>query len=182
MEENIIRATYDSPCGQLVLCSYKGKLYLCEWTMSKTVDLAQQRLAKTLKAEIVDGTSPVITLAQKQLREYFLRQRRSFSVPYKLMGTDFQKMVWSSLANIHYGRTISYGEQARRLGMPKSARVVANADGANPLSILLPCHRVVGSDKRLTGYGGGLDAKRYLLDLEQGGLKLKASAQSSRKE
>ena len=173
MEENIIRGTYDSPCGQLVLCSYNGKLYICDWAVSKNAESLQRRLGKTLKAEIVDGTSPVITLAKKQLKEYFSRQRRSFSVPYKLIGTDFQRMVWSSLANIHYGRTISYGEQARRLGMPRSARVVANANGANPLCILLPCHRVVGSDKSLTGYGGGLDVKRFLLDLEQGRQKLR---------
>lgn len=172
MEEKIIRGTYDSPCGQLVLCSYKGKLYMCDWAVGKKVDSMLRRLEKTLKTEVVDGTSPVITLAQKQLKEYFSRQRRSFSVPYKLIGTDFQRMVWSSLSNIQYGRTISYGEQARRLGMPHSARVVANANGANPLCILLPCHRVVGSDKRLTGYGGGLDAKRFLLDLEQGHKRL----------
>ena len=173
MEEKIIRGTYDSPCGQLVLCSYKGKLYLCDWAASKRIESMLRRLEKTLKAEIIDGTSPVITLTKKQLKEYFSRQRRSFSVPYKLIGTDFQRMVWSSLANIHYGRTISYGEQARRLGMPRSARVVANANGANPLCILLPCHRVVGSDKSLTGYGGGLDVKQFLLDLEQGRLKLR---------
>ena len=174
MEEKIIRGTYDSPCGQLVLCSYKGKLYLCDWAVSKNVASLQRRLEKKLKAETVDGTSPVISLAQKQLKEYFSRQRRSFSVPYKLVGTDFQRMVWSSLANIHYGRTISYGEQARRLGMPRSARVVANANGANPLCIILPCHRVVGSDKSLTGYGGGLDVKQFLLDLEQGRQKLRS--------
>lgn len=173
MEEKIIRGTYDSPCGQLMLCSYKGKLYICDWATSKKAGSLQRRLEKALKTETVDGTSPVITLAKKQLKEYFSRQRRSFSVPYKLIGTDFQRMVWSSLVNIHYGRTISYGEQARRLGMPRSARVVANANGANPLCILLPCHRVVGSDKSLTGYGGGLEAKRFLLDLEQGRQKLK---------
>jgi len=173
MEEKIIRDTYDSPCGQLTLCSYRGKLCLCVWTAGKNAVATLRRVERALKTETEDGTSEVIKLAKKQLREYFTRQRRSFSVPYKLIGTEFQKMVWSSLANIHYGRTISYGEQARRLGMPKSARAVANANGANPLSIFLPCHRVVGSDKSLTGYGGGLEAKQYLLDLEQGRQRLK---------
>lgn len=168
MKEKIIRDTYDSPCGQLTLCSYKDKLCICDWSNAKNTAAHLRRVERALKTETEDGTSEVINLAKKQLREYFTRQRRSFSVPYKLIGTEFQKMVWSSLANIHYGRTISYGEQARRLGMPKSARAVANANGANALSILLPCHRVVGSDKSLTGYAGGLEIKQYLLDLEQG--------------
>lgn len=126
------------------------------------------RIKKQLKTDFQDGSSPITERAKKQLHEYFTRQRRSFSVPYKLVGTEFQKMVWSSLANIPYGKTISYGEQARRLGMPNSVRAVANADGANPISIILPCHRIVGSNNRLTGYGGGLEAKQYLIDLEVG--------------
>lgn len=168
MQDYIIKATYECPCGKLILCSYKEHLYLCEWESGKGVERHLARIKKKLKTDFLDGSSPVIERTKKQLHEYFTRQRRSFSVPYKLIGTEFQKMVWSSLSNISYGKTISYGEQSRRLGMPNSVRAVANANGANPISIILPCHRVVGSDNRLTGYGGGLEAKRFLLDLEIG--------------
>ena len=168
MQDYIIQDCYESPCGRLILCSYKDKLYLCVWENGKSLERHLTRIKKLLQTDIQAGSSAVMERAKKQLHEYFTRQRRSFSVPYKLTGTEFQKMVWSSLANISYGKTISYGEQARRLGMPSSVRAVANANGANPISIILPCHRVVGSDNRLTGYGGGLEAKQFLLDLEIG--------------
>ena len=87
-------------------------------------------------------------------------------MPLLFVGTDFQKTVWNELLKIPFGTTVSYGEMARRIGMPKAVRAVANANGANAISILAPCHRVIGSDHSLTGYGGGLDVKRALLELE----------------
>ena len=168
MEASIIRSTYESPLGELILMSYKGKLCLCHWAHSRHSDLDIRRITRALKVPVEDGTSAVIEKTKNQLDEYFKRRRKSFSIPFLLIGTDFQRMVWSSLANIPYGRTVSYGEQARRLGMPTSSRVVANANGSNPMSIILPCHRVVGSDKSLTGYAGGLEIKQRLLDMEKG--------------
>ena len=103
---------------------------------------------------------------QEQLNEYFAGQRKEFSVPLLFVGTDFQKTVWNELLKIPFGRTISYGEMARHIGMPQAVRAVANANGANSISIFAPCHRVIGSDHSLTGYGGGLSAKRFLLELE----------------
>ena len=120
-----------------------------------------------LNAEFQEGFSDVIEIAQKQLDEYFHRERRDFDLPLLFVGTDFQKKVWCELLNIPYGTFISYGEMARRLGMPKAVRALANANGANALSVIVPCHRVVGSDGSLTGYGGGLERKRFLLDLEK---------------
>lgn len=102
-------------------------------------------------------------MAVAQLDEYFRGARREFDVPLLHVGTDFQKRVWRSLMTIPYGVTVSYGEMARRIGSPRSVRALANANGANPISILVPCHRVIGSGGSLTGYGGGLDAKNYLL-------------------
>ena len=93
--------------------------------------------------------------------------RRQFDVPLLFAGTQFQRKVWHALLEIPYGETISYGEMACSLGVPQSVRAVANANGANAISIFAPCHRVIGSKGMLTGYGGGLDAKRYLLDLEK---------------
>jgi methylated-DNA-[protein]-cysteine S-methyltransferase len=102
-----------------------------------------------------------------QLREYFAGQRRSFDVPLTLQGTPFQRQVWAALCEIPYGETTSYGELAARLGRPNAARAVGLANGRNPIGIIVPCHRVVGADGALTGYGGGLDRKEHLLAFER---------------
>jgi methylated-DNA-[protein]-cysteine S-methyltransferase len=117
-------------------------------------------------ADAVAGTHPLLAAADEQLREYFAGERLSFELPLDLVGTAFQRQAWLALVSIPYGSTLSYGEQARRLGHPRAARAVGAANGRNPLSIVLPCHRLVGADGRLTGYGGGLDAKRALLEHE----------------
>ena len=103
-----------------------------------------------------------------QLRDYFAGTRRAFDVPLDPGGTPFQSRVWRALRDIPYGETISYGELARRIGQPNAVRAVGLANGANPVSILIPCHRVIGANGSLTGYGGGLPTKRALLSLEQG--------------
>jgi methylated-DNA-[protein]-cysteine S-methyltransferase len=104
-----------------------------------------------------------------QLRAYFAGQRRTFELPLAPEGTPFQQRVWRELLNIPYGQTISYGELARRLGNPNGSRAVGLANGANPISIVIPCHRVIGSTGKLTGYGGGLKTKQWLLALERVG-------------
>jgi methylated-DNA-[protein]-cysteine S-methyltransferase len=116
---------------------------------------------------LADGGSPLLDEAARQLRAYFAGELVSFDLPLELHGTDFQRRCWLALAAIPYGQTVSYGEQARRLGLgPDSARAVGAANGRNPLPIILPCHRVIGADGSLTGFGGGLDVKRYLLEHE----------------
>jgi methylated-DNA-[protein]-cysteine S-methyltransferase len=112
------------------------------------------------------GDHPVLAGAERQLHEYFAGTRRVFDLPLDLIGSPFQRRAWLALATIPFATTISYGEQAHRLGVPRAARAVGAANGRNPLSIVLPCHRVIGANGALTGYGGGLDAKRYLLDHE----------------
>lgn len=102
----------------------------------------------------------------KQLKEYFNRERKEFDLPLEILGTDFQKKVWGELTKIPYGETITYGELANRLGDKNLMRAVAAANGANPIPIIIPCHRVIGSDGSLTGYGGGVDVKRKLLEIE----------------
>jgi methylated-DNA-[protein]-cysteine S-methyltransferase len=102
-----------------------------------------------------------------QLEMYFAGERTDFDVPLRLEGTDFQRGVWEALRKIPYGETCSYGELAARVGSPGASRAVGLASGHNPIAIIVPCHRVVGADGRLTGYGGGLERKRFLLDLEQ---------------
>lgn len=157
---------YDSPCGTLVLGSFGGKLCLCDWLAGKHCGQTGRQLQKTLKAALEDGSSEVLEKAVQQLSEFFAGQRKEFDVPLLFVGTDFQKTVWSELLQIPFGKTLSYADIARRIGMPKAVRAVANAIGANPISIFAPCHRVIGSKRTLTGYRGGLDAKRTLLQLE----------------
>ncbi len=110
----------------------------------------------------------LLETAEKQLHEYFGGQRKDFDLPLAAEGTQFQKKVWDALCDIPYGQTISYGEQARRIGLPDAARAVGAANGSNPISIIVPCHRVIGASGKLTGYGGGLPRKQWLLEHETG--------------
>lgn len=112
------------------------------------------------------GAIAPLALARQQLEEYFAGMRRQFDLPLQPLGTPFQREVWRELTRIPYGATISYGELARRIGQPQAVRAVGAANGRNPLPIVVPCHRVIGADGSLTGFGGGLPAKRHLLSLE----------------
>lgn len=111
-------------------------------------------------------STPVLSEVARQLNEYFAGSRRSFDLPLEPSGTDFQQSVWKVLRGIPFGQTISYGEQARRLGDAKKARAVGSANGRNPLPIVVPCHRVIGTNGSLTGFAGGMDAKKWLLTHE----------------
>ena len=142
-----------SPIGDLTLVASDRGLCAVDWGSTR----AKRPL-----------DNPVLRAAATQLDEYFAGTRRAFDLPLDLRGTLFQNRTWSALAEIPYGTTVSYGEQARRLGVPRAARAVGAANGSNPLPIVLPCHRVIGADGALTGYGGGLDVKRWLLAHEAG--------------
>ncbi len=166
MSNRIIVSRYDSPCGEIRIGSIGDRLCLCDWQVESHRDLTIRRLAEFPDAEILHGASPVTDMAMRQLDEYFDGTRRTFDIPLFFTGTDFQKAVWQNLLRIPYGETISYKVLSGRIGCPKSVRAVANACGANPISIFAPCHRVIGSDGTLTGYGGGIKAKEYLLKLE----------------
>lgn len=111
-------------------------------------------------------TSPLLEDAQRELNEYFAGRRRAFSVPLSIHGTPFQQSVWRALMEIPWGETISYGELARRIGRPNACRAVGMANHANSLPIFIPCHRIIGADGRLTGYAGGLEIKKKLLEIE----------------
>jgi methylated-DNA-[protein]-cysteine S-methyltransferase len=167
-EENIIKTKfYESPCGPLKLGSCDNKLCLCDWQVGRHSELVEKRLERMLKAKFADGTSTVIENTMEQLDEFFAGNRTKFDLPLLLAGTDFQKSVWKELLKIPFGQTCSYREIAQRMGVPKAVRAVANANGANSISIIIPCHRVIGSDHSLTGYAGGLETKRALLKLEK---------------
>jgi methylated-DNA-[protein]-cysteine S-methyltransferase len=121
----------------------------------------------------VEGSSPVLDEAARQLDDYFSGELLAFDLPLELNGSDFHRRCWLALASIPYGQTVSYGEQARRLGLGvDAARAVGAANGRNPLPLVLPCHRVIGADGSLTGFGGGLEVKRFLLEHEGALLRL----------
>ena len=160
---------YHSPCGDLMLGSLEDKLCLCDWATEMHREVVDKRLQRVLRVRYEESTSDVIQEAIRQLNEYFDGERTVFDIPLLFVGTAFQKEVWSKLLEIPYGKTVSYGELATQLSMPKAVRAVANANGANAISILVPCHRVIGSNHSLTGYAGGLAAKKQLLDLEING-------------
>jgi methylated-DNA-[protein]-cysteine S-methyltransferase len=150
---------HPSPVGTLLLvASDKGlRALLWEHETSERVRVGQT---------IEDSTHPTLQLTIRELDEYFAGKRKSFTVPLDPMGTDFQLQVWQALRRIPYGETRSYGQQAQMIGAPKAARAVGAANGKNPISIIVPCHRVIGQNGALTGFGGGLPAKEKLLQME----------------
>ena len=166
-QNRIITGIYESPCGTLMLGSAGDRLCLCDWHVGpEHNNRVNGRLCRMLGAELEEGSSPVIGSAITQLDEYFAGTRREFDVPLLFTGTDFQQKVWNALLAIPYGQTVSYGDMARQIGRPGAVRAVANANGVNAISIFVPCHRVIGSNGALTGYAGGLEAKEFLLKLE----------------
>lgn len=156
------------PCGDMILGSFDGRLCLCTWAEGKRNTHIDFRLQKMLMAIYREETTDVIDLARHQLNEYFDRKRSEFDLPLMFVGSSFQKNVWDELLKIPYGTTVSYGELAQRIGNPRTVRAVANANATNAISVIVPCHRVIGSDGTMKGYAGGVDRKRFLLDLEQG--------------
>lgn len=161
--------TYQSPCGELVLGDRGGTLCLCDWRDSPRREANMCRLLRDTRGGCAEGDTPLLRRAAEELDEYFSGKRRRFSLPLYPAGTDFQRCVRQALSRVPYGATASYSDIAHALGKPGGVRAVAQAVGANPLSVIVPCHRVVGADGSLTGYAGGLAAKRYLLGLESGG-------------
>ncbi|MCB0280907.1 MAG: methylated-DNA--[protein]-cysteine S-methyltransferase, partial [Calditrichaeota bacterium] len=123
---------------------------------------------KQFKSECISGTHPLFDQLQQEMDEYFNQKRKVFDVPIELNGTEFQNKVWTALLDIPFGQTRSYHDQAVMINNPKAIRAVGTANGDNRIAIIVPCHRVIGKDGKLTGYGGGLWRKQYLLNLEQG--------------
>ncbi len=157
---------FHTPYGELVLGESGGELCLCDWKYRKMRDQIDNRIQTGLQAEFKLEETELLDETKSQLNEYFARERTTFDLPLLFVGSDFQKSVWEKLLTIPYGKTSSYMELSRILGDEKAIRAVATANGANAISIIVPCHRVIGSDGSLTGYAGGLNAKQKLLQLE----------------
>lgn len=159
--------TYHSPCGVLTLGEYRGELCLCDWNVEGRRERVDRRLQRILGVSMHEGETVPLEEACSQLDCYFQGRRKRLDMPLRLCGTPFQCMVWTALQQVPYGQTWTYVQLATALGRPKGVRAVASAVGANPLSLFLPCHRIIGADGSLTGYAGGLAAKRFLLNMER---------------
>lgn len=149
------------------MASIGDELCLCDWNEKPCAERNKQRLKRLLKADFEGKESETIRQATLQLNEYFTGNRKEFDLKLRLVGTDFQKSVWRALMEIPHGETRSYMQIAERIGNPKGVRAVAQSIGANGLAIIVPCHRVISANHSLTGFAGGLEAKRFLLDLEK---------------
>ena len=157
------------PCGgALTLGSWNNRLVVADWIDGWHHSTIMNRLQKYTKASVVKSTSKVIEAASDWLDAYFEGSKEAPDFDLLFLGTDFQKRVWQLLLEIPYGETITYGELAPKSRNSKAARAIGVAVGDNPSSIIVPCHRVIGKDKSLTGYGGGFDVKKYLLAHELG--------------
>ena len=161
MTTTLTSAVMDSPVGELTIVASGAGLRAVLWPSEK-----DGRVTFTEPIEV--GSHPVIDQTIEQLGEYLAGSRTNFDLPLDLVGTDFQRDVWAGLARIPYGATQSYGELADDLDKPGAARAVGAATGRNPISIVVPCHRLVGSSGKLTGFAGGIDSKRWLLTHESG--------------
>lgn len=157
----------ETPLGTMFACAVEQGICLLEFTDRRMLETELKQLSKSLNATIIQGSNKHFDMLRQQLHEYFQGTRTEFSVPLFTAGTHFQKAVWTELQNIPYGTTRSYKQQATALLNPQAVRAVANANGMNRVSILIPCHRVIGDDGHLTGYGGGLWRKKWLIELEK---------------
>jgi methylated-DNA-[protein]-cysteine S-methyltransferase len=168
IQSPLIWSVIPSPVGELLLTTDAVHLTGLFFRPHKA---SHQQWDRCRRTGLEDPGSALLERTQRELGEYFAGDRTEFALPLRPAGTVFQQRVWTALTDIPYGRTESYGQVAQRLGLvPGASRAVGLANGANPISIIVPCHRVIGSTGSLTGYGGGLDRKRFLLDLEQGSL------------
>jgi AraC family transcriptional regulator, regulatory protein of adaptative response / methylated-DNA-[protein]-cysteine methyltransferase len=164
---SILVARIESPLGPLIAGSTPDGVCMLEFSSRKRLEAQLAALRRRFHATIVPGRNAHLEKLERQLAGYFAGRRRRFSVRLVVPGSPFQTRVWRELARIPYGETRTYGDLARRLGIPSASRAVGHANGANPVSIVVPCHRLVGKDGGLTGYGGGVWRKKRLLQLER---------------
>jgi len=156
-----------TPLGTLIAGATNKELCLLEFQIKERHEKQILKLAESLNSFPVIGINSILELTVHQLDEYFQGKRKKFEIPLVIKGSPFQENVWRELLRVPYGKTITYKELSERLGSPKAVRAVANANGENRIAILIPCHRIIGSNGKLVGYGGGIEKKRYLLNLER---------------
>lgn len=166
MSASILIKYHKTPFGELMLGSYENQICICDWRYRKMRPQIDKRILSQLQAEYKEGSNEVMEKAIIQVEEYFSGTRTQFDLPLLLIGSEFQKTVWEALIAIPFGETNTYLGLSKDLNNEKAIRAVATANGANAISIIVPCHRIIGSDGKLVGYAGGLATKKKLLELE----------------
>jgi AraC family transcriptional regulator of adaptative response/methylated-DNA-[protein]-cysteine methyltransferase len=162
----IFSTEIETPIGRMTACANNEGICLLEFNERKDLNRQMKSLKAQLKTEIIEGENDRLKNLKKQLAEYFSGKRKIFNLPLVMTGTAFQQKVWKALQEIPFGKKTTYRELTNKLRDPKAIRAVAGANGANKMAIIIPCHRVIGSDGSLTGYAGGLWRKQWLLDHE----------------
>ena len=157
----------ETPLGNMCAAAVEEGICMLEFEDRRTLPTHIENMEKTLSGRLLPNNHLHFKILEKELKEYFNEERKEFSVPLYMVGTDFQKAVWDILLKIPYGETWSYLQQAQSLGDARKVRAVANANGMNKISVIIPCHRVIGSNGTLTGYGGGIWRKEKLLKIEK---------------
>jgi methylated-DNA-[protein]-cysteine S-methyltransferase len=163
----IITTTFRTPVGDMIAGATDAGICLLDFRYRKMMPAIQRRITEGLGELFEEGRHALLDNVQQELQEYFDGKRKEFSIPLQPVGSDFQRSVWQSLLRIPFGHTVTYMHQAKVYGDEKAIRAVATANGMNSIAILIPCHRVIGADGSLTGYAGGLTAKRWLLEHER---------------
>ncbi len=158
---------YKTKYGEFILGSFDNRLCLLDFRYRKMRTTVDNRIKQGLDAEYIESDTEVLKKTRQQLQEYFNMQRKEFDIPLLTVGTDFQKSVWNALLEVPYGKTSTYLDLAKKINNEKAVRAVASANGANSIGLIIPCHRIIGSNGELVGYGGGLPIKKRLLKLEQ---------------
>lgn len=167
-ETKIVYCNFESPLGEMIAGATETGVCFLEWHDRGGVERIKERVVKRYRAQLEEGSNRHLKLLRSELEKYFQGKLEKFLVPVDVKGTPFEKRDWEQLMKIPYGVTISYGELARRMGNVNASRAVGRANGANYLSIVIPCHRVIEANGKLRGYGGGLWRKQYLIELEAG--------------
>ena len=158
---------YKCKVGELVLGSFNDKLCMLDWKYRRMRAAVDNRIKNGLKAEFLESSDDVIDKTIEQVDEYLRGDRKYFDIPLLLVGTEFQKTVWNALIEVSYGQTSTYLQLAEKTANKNSVRAVASVNGANAISFIVPCHRIIGRDGKLVGYAGGLPVKKRLLEMEQ---------------
>ncbi len=167
MTNEINVCTYNTKIGKLIIASFKNKICMVSFSDFKNRNTINDKIKKELQAEFVEKETKLIIKTKKQIDEYLEGKRKNFDIPILMLGTNFQKQVWTELMNIPYGETISYLDLAKKINNPKAVRAVGGANGANSIAVIIPCHRVINSNGKIGGYGGGISVKKRLLKIEK---------------
>jgi len=163
----ILISRLTTPIGPMFICASENGICLLEFVDRRMLETEFKDLQRLLNAQILTGENKHIKQAKEEISEYFNGQRKQFNVELHTPGTDFQNTVWKNLRNIPYGKTVTYQQQSSEIGNPKAVRAVASANGFNRISIIIPCHRVIGKNGKLTEYGGGIERKKWLIEHEK---------------